>query len=146
MMIHNHITREQKVSRFHRAMNLDVDSDPRISVLELRKKLLLEEVAEVSEAIDILSMELLRGKRGTKEQWANFLKELADVQYIVSGTFISFNTFPSGFDAPFNRVHVSNMSKLDNEGNPLYNREGKVLKGPNYKPPDLTDLVEGSEL
>jgi hypothetical protein len=38
------------------------------------------------------------------------------------------------------------MSKLDNEGNPLYNKEGKVLKGPNYKPPDLTDLVEGSEL
>lgn len=146
MMIHNHITREQKVSRFHRAMNLDVDSDPRVSVLELRKKLLLEEVAEVSEAIDILSMELLRGKRGTKEQWANFLKELADVQYIVSGTFVSFNTFPSSFDAPFNRVHVSNMSKLDNEGNPLYNKEGKVLKGPNYKPPDLTDLVEGSEL
>ena len=146
MMIHNHITREQKVARFHRAMNLDVDSDPRVSVLELRKKLLLEEVAEVSEAIDILSVELLRGKKGTKEQWANFLKELADVQYIVSGTFVSFNTFPSGFDTPFNRVHISNMSKLDNEGNPLYNKEGKVLKGPNYKPPDLTDLVEGAEL
>ena len=33
MMIHNHITREQKVARFHRAMNLDVDSDPRVYVL-----------------------------------------------------------------------------------------------------------------
>ena len=91
-------------------------------------------------------MEIIRGKKGTKGQWANFLKELADVQYIVSGTFISFNTFPSGFDAPFNRVHNSNMSKLDNEGNPLYNKEGKVLKGPNYKEPDLTDLVGGSVL
>jgi predicted HAD superfamily Cof-like phosphohydrolase len=127
-------------------MNLDVDSDPRVSVLELRKKLLLEEVAEVSEAIDILSVELIRGKKGTKGQWANFLKELADVQYIVSGTFISFNTFPSDFDTPFNRVHSSNMSKLDNDGNPLYNKEGKVLKGPNYKEPDLTDLVKGSSL
>ena len=67
----------------HVSVDLDVDSDPRVSVLELRKKLLLEEVAEVSEAIDILSVELLRGKKGTKEQWANFLKELADVQYIV---------------------------------------------------------------
>ena len=145
-MQHTYVSREQKVARFHRAMNLDVDSDPRVSVLELRKKLLLEEVAEVSEAIDILSVELIRGKKGTKGQWANFLKELADVQYIVSGTFISFNTFPSNFDTPFNRVHNSNMSKLDNEGNPMYNKEGKVLKGPNYKEPDLTDLVGGSAL
>jgi predicted HAD superfamily Cof-like phosphohydrolase len=145
-MRHTYVNREQKVARFHHAMNLDVDSDPRVSVLELRKKLLLEEVAEVSEAIDILSVELIRGKKGTKGQWANFLKELADVQYIVSGTFISFNTFPSDFDTPFNRVHSSNMSKLDNDGNPLYNKEGKVLKGPNYKEPDLTDLVKGSSL
>ena len=145
-MKHTYVSREQRVARFHHAMNLDVDIDPRVSVLQLRKKLLLEEVEEVTEAIDILSMEITRGKKGTKEQWANFLKELADVQYIVSGTFISFNTFPSDFDAPFNRVHNSNMSKLDNGGNPLYNKDGKVLKGPNYKEPDLTDLVGGSAL
>lgn len=41
------------------------------------------------------------------------------------------------------RVHKSNLSKLDDEGNAIFNEEGKVMKGPNYKPPVLTDLAEG---
>ena len=39
------------------------------------------------------------------------------------------------------RVHKSNMSKLDDDGKPIYREDGKVLKGPNYQPPDLSDLV-----
>ena len=39
------------------------------------------------------------------------------------------------------RVHRSNMSKLGDDGKPIYREDGKVLKGPNYQPPDLTDLV-----
>ena len=39
------------------------------------------------------------------------------------------------------RVHKSNMSKLDEYGKPIYRDDGKVLKGPNYQPPDLEDLV-----
>ena len=39
------------------------------------------------------------------------------------------------------RVHRSNMSKLGEDGKPIYREDGKVLKGPNYQPPDLTDLV-----
>jgi predicted HAD superfamily Cof-like phosphohydrolase len=39
------------------------------------------------------------------------------------------------------RVHKSNMSKLDENGQPIYREDGKVLKGPNYKPPNLTDLL-----
>ena len=79
------ITREQKVYSFHQAMGLDTYSQPRVSLLQRRKKLLLEEVFEAVDSIDVLSMELERGKKGTKEQWANYLKEQADVQYIVSG-------------------------------------------------------------
>ena len=45
-------------------------------------------------------------------------------------------------DEAKNRVHESNMSKLDEDGKPIYRDEGKVLKGPNYKPPDLSDLVK----
>lgn len=41
----------------------------------------------------------------------------------------------------FRRVHKSNMSKLDENGNPIFREDGKVMKGPNYKKPDLTDLV-----
>lgn len=43
----------------------------------------------------------------------------------------------------YNRVHKSNMTKLDDEGNPVYREDGKVLKGPNYKPPFLEDLTRG---
>jgi len=41
----------------------------------------------------------------------------------------------------FYRVHMSNMSKLGDDGKPIYREDGKVLKGPNYKSPDLSDLV-----
>ena len=39
------------------------------------------------------------------------------------------------------RVHKSNMSKLGDDGKPIKREDGKVLKGPNYQPPDLSDLV-----
>tara|TARA_R100000742_G_C4224744_1_gene47632 strand:- start:43 stop:192 length:150 start_codon:yes stop_codon:yes gene_type:complete len=44
-------------------------------------------------------------------------------------------------DRALHRVHESNMSKLDDEGKPIYREDGKVLKGPNYKPPNLEDLI-----
>ena len=44
-------------------------------------------------------------------------------------------------DEAMNRVHLSNMSKLDEEGKPILREDGKVLKGPNYTPPNLEDLV-----
>jgi len=46
------------------------------------------------------------------------------------------------FMEAFARVHNSNMSKLDSNGNPILREDGKVMKGPNYKKPDLTDLLE----
>ena len=94
----------------------------------------------------ILEMEIERGHIGTKEQWAALLKELADLQYVLSGTLVSLSPFFGDFDTAFNRVHASNMSKLGNDGHPVYRADGKVTKGPNYKPPDLKDLVEGSTL
>jgi predicted HAD superfamily Cof-like phosphohydrolase len=45
------------------------------------------------------------------------------------------------FDEAFKRVHASNMSKLGEDGKPLRRADGKILKGPNYKPPVLADLV-----
>jgi len=46
------------------------------------------------------------------------------------------------FMEAFDRVHNSNMSKLGADGKPIYREDGKVLKGPNYKAPDLSDLVK----
>lgn len=45
------------------------------------------------------------------------------------------------FSEAFERVHNSNMSKLDKNGNPILRDDGKVMKGPDYKKPDLTDLL-----
>ena len=66
------------------------------------------------------------------------LKELADLVYVCYQYAENMNWF---LDEALNRVHESNMSKLDEDGNPIYREDGKVLKGPKYKPPDLSDLI-----
>ena len=69
---------------------------------------------------------------------AEALKELADLVYVCYQYAENMGWL---LDEALDRVHKSNMSKLDTEGNPIYREDGKVLKGPNYKPPTLTDLV-----
>ena len=66
------------------------------------------------------------------------LKELADLVYVCYQYAENMNWF---LDEALNRVHESNMSKLGEDGKPIYREDGKVLKGPNYKPPDLSDLL-----
>ena len=69
---------------------------------------------------------------------AHLLKELADTVYVTYG-FAA--TFGWDLDEAVRRVHASNMSKLGPDGKPIYREDGKVLKGPDYEEPDLTDLV-----
>ena len=66
------------------------------------------------------------------------LKELADLVYVCYQYAENMNWF---LDEALNRVHFSNMSKLGEDCKPIYREDGKVLKGPNYKPPDLSDLL-----
>ena len=66
------------------------------------------------------------------------LKELADLVYVCYQYAANMGW---DLDEAMFRVHLSNMSKLDEEGKPIYREDGKVLKGPNYKPPNLEDLV-----
>jgi len=134
-------TREQKVEEFHKAMGTDVAAEPRVGLLQLREKLLVEECTEVVAELQSMQMELERGKPINKEQWAKLLKELCDLQYVLSGTVVSFSAIVDSFNPAFNRVHRSNMSKLDDEGNPVLNEYGKITKGPNYKAPTLEDLI-----
>lgn len=88
----------------------------------LRLVLLKEEYAEVLSAT-------------TAEE---LLKELADLVYVTYGYAA---TFKWDLDEAVRRVHASNMSKLDVNGQPIYREDGKVLKGPFYAEPDLKDLV-----
>ena len=66
------------------------------------------------------------------------LKELADLVYVCYQYAVNMGW---DLDKAMQRVHESNMSKLDEYGKPIYREDGKVLKGPNYKPPNLEDLV-----
>ena len=66
------------------------------------------------------------------------LKELADLVYVC---YQYAENLGWNLDEALLRVHESNMSKLDENGKPIYREDGKVLKGPNYQPPVLTDLV-----
>ena len=69
---------------------------------------------------------------------AHCLKELADLVYVCYQYAANMGW---DLDEAMFRVHESNMSKLGKDGKPIYRDDGKVLKGPDYKPPNLDDLV-----
>jgi predicted HAD superfamily Cof-like phosphohydrolase len=117
-------TNYEKVREFHQAFEsaLDQPFARNWHLQDLRFALVSEEHTEAWNA----------------ETPENLLKELADLLYVTYG-FAA--TFGWDIDTAFNRVHTSNMSKLDDDGKPIYREDGKVLKGPNYVPPDLSDLV-----
>ena len=72
------------------------------------------------------------------ETEVNQLKELADLVYVCYQFAASQDW---DLDEAMRRVHTSNMSKLGEDGKPIYRGDGKVLKGPNYAPPELTTLI-----
>ena len=96
-----------------------------------QKSLIVEEFKEFLEAEGMLF-------RNNAEFPAEALKELADLVYVCYQYAENMGWF---LDEALDRVHVSNMSKLGEDGLPVYREDGKVLKGPNYKPPTLTDLI-----
>jgi hypothetical protein len=69
----------------------------------------------------------------------------SDMDYINAGDMIGAGLGDVFYES-CERVHKSNMSKTDENGEPIYDEAGKVVKGPNYKPVDLTDLVDGTWL
>ena len=80
----------------------------------------------------------LEGAPNTPANHVEVLKELSDVVFVCYQFAAAYGL---DLDAAMERVFESNMSKLDDNGNPIYRDDGKVLKGPNYKKPDLYDLV-----
>ena len=93
--------------------------------------LLVEEFKEFLQAEGMLFL-------SSNEHKENCLKELADLVYVCYQYAANMGW---NLEEAMHRVHESNMSKLDEDGNPIYREDGKVLKGPNYQPPDLSDLV-----
>ena len=123
------------VLEFHETFNHPINAHPLpMEYLKLRIKLIEEEVGEL--------IEELWNYAQTGEISPNLLKERADVQYVLDGLDVSI-----GYDAveATALVHESNMSKLGEDGLPVYREDGKVMKGPNYQKPNLTPLVDRIE-
>lgn len=121
------------VHKFHQAFNCEIERPELITDVEyvkLRIKLIQEESKELT---DQLWDDCQAGKISP-----NLLKEMADVLYVTYGLAVGLGL---DVEEAFKRVHESNMSKLDDEGKPIYREDGKVLKGPHYKAPYLGDLV-----
>lgn len=137
-----YLSREDLVSEFHKAFGHSLGEKITEKELLLRYTLIAEEWAELKEEIAAALADITSGgevKTKTKER---LLKEMADVQYVLSGMAAAFDL---PLQVAFVRVHKSNMSKLGEDGKPIYREDGKVLKGPNYVPVDLEDLVEDSK-
>ena len=117
-----------QAKEFRSKYNLNSSADRQTRAVQHR--LIVEEFKEFLEAEGMLFM------HGRNHQ-EHALKELADLVYVCYQYAENMGWF---LDEALNRVHESNMSKLDDDGNPIYRDDGKVLKGPNYKPPNLEDL------
>ena len=102
-----------------------------LSQRSVQKNLIVEEFKEFLEAEGLLF-------RNSPSFQSDTLKELADLVYVC---FQYAENMGWNLDEAMDRVHLSNMSKLGEDGKPIYREDGKVLKGPNYKPPTLTDLL-----
>ncbi|MFY8187494.1 MAG: hypothetical protein ACOVLC_05985 [Flavobacterium sp.] len=120
------------VESFHKAFHLTVNEQPTADLDDqihlLRFNLMKEENEEYLEAT----------KNGDLVEIAD---ALGDMLYILCGTIVSHG-LQDKMQAVFNEIQQSNMSKLGEDGKPIYREDGKVLKGPNYFKPNLEQFFK----
>ena len=117
-----------KVGTFMKTFGQEVKTKPSFSsdkINKLRIDLIKEELDELQEAME--NNDLLE-----------VADALTDILYVTYG---AGHAFGIDLDKCFDEVQNSNMSKLGENGEPIYNESGKVMKGPNYFKPDLTKFV-----
>ena len=123
------MTNFEKVGLFMKTFGQEVKTTPSLSsekINNLRISLINEELEEFKEAIR-----------------NNDLKEAADaLTDILYVTYGAGHAFGINLDKCFDEVQRSNMSKLGEDGKPIYNDEGKVMKGPKYFKPDLSKFLK----
>ena len=127
----------RRVDEFRKVFDLETEAE-RPELAEHRRTLLNEEAGEAAEAFATLEQALRTGDDPVTAYQA-VAEELADVLYVTYGAADAL-----GIDLPavFVEIHRSNMSKRDADGRVLRRADGKVLKGPGYRPPTLDDIVE----
>ena len=118
----------RKVGIFMKTFGQEIKNKPSFSsdkINKLRIDLIREELDELNQAMknkDLLEV----------------ADALTDILYVTYG---AGHAFGIDLDMCFDEVQNSNMSKLDENGEPIYNESGKVMKGPNYFKPDLSRFV-----
>jgi len=122
------MTNFNKVKTFMETFGQEVKTKPSFSsdkINTLRYDLIKEELEELKIAME--NKDLLE-----------VADALTDILYVTYG---AGHAFGIDLDKCFDEVQNSNMSKLDEDGKPIYNESGKVMKGPNYFKPDLSKFV-----
>tara|TARA_B100000401_G_scaffold365315_1_gene263363 strand:+ start:327 stop:698 length:372 start_codon:yes stop_codon:yes gene_type:complete len=122
------MTNFEKVELFMRTFGQEIKKKSSLStdnINKLRISLIEEELNEFKEAIK---------NRDLKE----VADALTDILYVTYG---AGHAFGINLDICFDEVQRSNMSKLGNDGKPIYNEHGKVMKGPKYFKPDLSKFL-----
>ena len=123
------MTNFEKVGLFMKTFGQEVKLDPSFStdkINQLRLKLIKEELQELLEAMK-------------KKDLLEVADALTDILYVTYGTGHAFGI---NLDKCFDEVQTSNMSKLGEDGKPIYNEHGKVMKGPNYFKPNLKKFIK----
>lgn len=122
------MTNFDKVGIFMKTFGQEVKNQPSFSsekINNLRYDLIKEELTELKDAME-------------KKDLLEVADALTDILYVTYG---AGHAFGIDLDKCFEEVQNSNMSKLDENGKPIYNESGKVMKGPNYFKPDLSKFV-----
>ena len=122
------MTNFENVKKFMQTFGQEVRTEasfPSDKIINLRLDLIREELSELKEAIE---------KKDIKE----VADALTDILYVTYGAGHSFGV---DLDKCFDEVQRSNMSKLGENGKPIYNESGKVMKGPNYFAPNLKKII-----
>jgi predicted HAD superfamily Cof-like phosphohydrolase len=117
-----------KVGTFMKTFGQEVKTKPSFSsdkINKLRIDLIKEELDELQEAME-------------NNNLLEVADALTDILYVTYG---AGHAFGIDLDKCFDEVQNSNMSKLGENGEPIYNESGKVMKGPNYFKPDLSKFV-----
>ncbi|WP_366184546.1 nucleoside triphosphate pyrophosphohydrolase family protein [Flavobacterium ovatum] len=119
------------VKEFHTAFKIGHSESPIANLAEekkiLRYNLMKEENEEYLEAVK-------------NNDLVEIADALGDMMYILCGTIIEHG-LQHKIEEVFDEIQRSNMSKLDEDGNPIYREDGKVMKGPNYFKPDFSKIL-----
>jgi predicted HAD superfamily Cof-like phosphohydrolase len=119
------------VQEFHEAFGLGVQQKPIANLDENKLKLRFDLMAEENE-------EYLEAAKNN--DIVEVADALGDLLYILCGTILEHG-MQHKIEAVFNEIQRSNMSKLGADGKPIYREDGKVMKGPNYFKPNISDII-----